>query len=70
MKHWFPGECRQRTPKEMLTTAECALSPRVAEEAARDLFKIAPNPFEHGRINQKAMWLRSWTERSRNLIWC
>jgi hypothetical protein len=57
-------------PQYLRAAAERALSPSFAAAEIDDLFRIAPNPLEHGRANQAAMWLRAWSSHANRLIWC
>jgi hypothetical protein len=54
----------------ILEMAEALLSPPAAHERIEKLFRIAPNPTPHGRINQARDWRSSWADLTKSLIWC
>lgn len=58
-------------PEYLVAAAEAALSPRLAEVRAQELFKICCMPPEtHGVRNQISNWERCWAGHARRLVWC
>lgn len=66
----IPELLRREPVRNNFEAEALLLSPTLFSAYCDELLRIAPNPFEQGRINQVSRWKELLSEKSGRMVWC